>query len=114
MQEREEPLERRERGRAGVVVAVVEPLLDRLGVPVAEVVEREVVEDTGRGGEVEPAPRLLDVRAGGVEPREDPALLERRRTERGRRRPRVFWRMSRATFQSLIASLRPSSIACGE
>ena len=90
VQEREEALERRQRGRARVLVPVVEPLLDRLGVPVAEVVEREVVEDAGRGGEVEPAPRLLDGGAHGVEPREDPALLERRGTERGRHALRVL------------------------
>ena len=39
----QQPLERGERGRLRVGVAVVEPRLDRLGVPVAEVVE-------GRGG----------------------------------------------------------------
>ncbi len=44
MQQRQQPLERGERGRARVLVAVVESRLDRLRVPVAEVVERQVVE----------------------------------------------------------------------
>ena len=44
VQQRQQPLERRGRRRARVGVAVVEARLDRLEVPVAEVVEGEVVE----------------------------------------------------------------------
>ncbi len=76
MQEREQPLERRERSRDRLRVTVVEPWLDRLGVPVAEVVEREVVERRRRLREVESRPRVLELGASSVEPREDPALLE--------------------------------------
>ena len=69
--------------RPRVLVAVVEPRLDRLGVPVAEVVEREVVERARRRRRSRTRPRRPRPRAaGGVEPREDPALLERRRRER--------------------------------
>jgi hypothetical protein len=43
MQELEEPLQRRERRRLRLLVARVEARLDRLRIPVAEIVEREVV-----------------------------------------------------------------------
>ncbi len=82
VQEREEPLERAERGRDRRLVAVVEARLDRLRVPVAEVVEREVVERRRRLGEVEARPCVLDLGPGGVDTREDPALLEVTRLER--------------------------------
>ena len=45
-------------------LVLVQSRLDRLGVPVAEVVEREVVEHVRRRREVEGAPRLLDLRPG--------------------------------------------------
>ena len=83
MEEREQALERGEGRRAAVLVAVVQPRLDRLGVPVAEVVERQVVEGAGRGGEVEPRPVVLERRPRRVEAREDPALLERGRPPGG-------------------------------
>ena len=83
MQEREQALERRERGRDRRLVAVVQPRLDRLGVPVAEVVEGEVVERRRRLGEVETRPGVLELGASRVEPREDPALLEALRRDRG-------------------------------
>ena len=111
MEEREQALERGERGRDGSLVAVVQPRLDRLGVPVAEVVEREVVERRRRLGEVEAAPGVLELGASRVEAREDPALLEALRRRPPASTPSAFCRISRATFQSLIASLRPSSIA---
>ena len=44
MEELQQPLERGERRRGRVRVATVQPRLDRLGVPVAEVVEGQVVE----------------------------------------------------------------------
>ena len=44
MQQLQEPLERRARGRERIRVVLVEPRLDRLEIPVAEVVEGEVVE----------------------------------------------------------------------
>jgi hypothetical protein len=78
MQQDEEELERPERRCARVDVAVVQPWLDRFGIPVAEVVEGEVVQHARRGGEVELAPGVLDRDAGGVDPGEDPVLLERR------------------------------------
>ena len=53
MEQLEEPLERRERRRAHVLLG--EPRLDRLEVPVAEVVEREVVEPLDAVREVEGA-----------------------------------------------------------
>ena len=65
---------------ASVLVVLVETRLDRLGVPVAEVVERQVVEDVRRRREVESAPGVLELRAGGVDAGEDPALLEIART----------------------------------
>ena len=76
VQEREQTLERGERGRDRRLVTVVEPRLDRLGVPVAEVVEGEVVERGRRLREVEPRPGVLELGTCLVEPREDPALLE--------------------------------------
>ena len=112
VEEREQPLERGERGGAAVLVAVVQARLDRLGVPVAEVVEGEVVERAGRGGEVEARPRLLDRRRAPTSSR---ARIHRSSSDAGARAPAstpsVCWRISRATFQSLFASLRPSSIA---
>ena len=80
MQQLEQALERRERGRARVRVARVQARLDRLGVPVAEVVEGQVVELARRRAEVELVEVRLDRALRRREPREDPALLERRRT----------------------------------
>ena len=48
MQEREQPLEGGQRGRDRICVALVEPRLQRLRIPVAEVVEREVVQGVDR------------------------------------------------------------------
>ena len=87
-------------------VAVVEPRLDRLGVPVAEVVEDEVVERCRR-------PRRTSKRGSAsstsarvaLEPREDPALLDVARPH-VRRRALRRQQDSRDTFQSLFASLR--------
>ena len=114
MQQLQQPLERGDRGRARVGVAVVEPRLDRLGVPVAEVVEGEVVELVDEVREVELAEQPLDLALRLREPREDPALLERCAAARRGAAPSDASRMSRATFQSLFASLRPSSIAPSE
>ena len=113
MEEREQPLERGERGRDRVRVRLVEARLDRLRVPVAEVVEREVVEDRRGGREVETAEALLELGPRGVEPGEDPALLELPGRCLRWTSP-AFARISRATFQSLIASRRPSSIESNE
>ena len=76
MEQRQQPLERRERRRRRVLVALAQPRLDRLGVPVAEVVEGEAVERLDRVREVERRPRLLELGARRVEPRQDPALLD--------------------------------------
>ena len=64
MEQREQPFERGERRRLRVRVAVVEARLDRLGVPVAEVVEREPVERGDRVREVERPDVLLQLGAG--------------------------------------------------
>ena len=107
MQQLEQPLERGERGRLHVGLA--EPRLDRLEVPVAEVVEGQVVE---------PVDGVREVVARRGPPRSPPAS---RRCARGstaprattaaastvRRRPRAAARLA---FQSLFASRRPSSI----
>ena len=53
MQELEEPRQRCERGRARVTVALVKPGLDRLQVPVTEVVEGDPIERLRHVGEVE-------------------------------------------------------------
>ena len=79
MQQLEQPFERGRRGRARAGVAVVQPALDRLEVPVAEVVEGQVVELVRHVGEVELAEEALDRPLRLREPGEDPALLERRR-----------------------------------
>ena len=74
MQEGEQALERGQGGRPGGGVAFVEARLDRLGVPVAEVVEGDVVEPGHDAGVVEGAEALLDLGAGGFEAGQDPAL----------------------------------------
>ena len=109
MKQPEQPLQRREGRRLRVGVAVVQPGLDRLGVPVAEVIEDQVVEAVGDLGERE-ARQASSMSARALEPREDP----RSSTSRGRHigvAPSVAERTSRDTFQSLFASRRPSSIA---
>ncbi len=60
---------------AGGRVLLVEPRLDRLGVPVAEVVEREPVDGVHGAGELERLDRVPDLARGGVDARQDPALL---------------------------------------
>ena len=57
MEKHEEAFQGRERRRRRIRVVLVQPRLDRLRVPVAEVVEGEVVERVGRRGELEPRPR---------------------------------------------------------
>ena len=94
-------------------LALVQPRLDGLRVPVAEVVEREVVEHVRRGREVEcrstlprPAPARASIRA----------RIQRSSSAVGSTAgsmPSAFCRIRRETFQSLFASLRPSSIAPG-
>ena len=66
-----------------------------------------------RGGEVELGEASLDLGPRRVEPREDPALLEVARPRSGCASP-TFASISRDTFQSLFASLRPSSIIPAE
>ena len=71
MQQRQQPLERGERGGDRRLVAVVEPRLDRLGVPVAEVVEGQVVERVGDVREVEArrASSSISARASSIRAR---------------------------------------------
>src|SRR5437763_9654001 len=83
MEELQQTLERGEGRRLGVLVAVVEARLDRLGIPVTEVVEREVVEGVDGVGEVEAAERGLDLCPGRIDTREDPALNRLLRTRLG-------------------------------
>jgi len=90
VQELQQPLERGGRSRARVGVAVVQPLLDRLGVPVAEVVEGQVVELVDEVREIELAEKALGRALRLREPREHPPLLERLRAlGRRRRLPRL-------------------------
>ena len=76
MEQLEQPLERTESGRAGILIALVEARLDRLQVPIAEVVEGEAVQGLRHMGEVERAEIGLNRRADSVEARQDPALLD--------------------------------------
>ena len=80
MEQLEQTLERGERRRPHVRLA--EPRLDRLEIPVAEVVEREVVEPVDRVREVERREVVLELCARRVDAREDPSLLDRRRVAR--------------------------------
>ena len=77
MQQLQQALERRERCRLHVGLA--EARLDRLEIPVAEVVEGQVVEPFGGVREVELREVALDLGPRRVDARENPALLERRR-----------------------------------
>src|SRR5581483_11375080 len=81
VQQREQPLERGERGSGRGGVARVQPRLDRLRIPVAEVVEDEVVERLDQVREVEAREQLLDLRPRLVDAAQDPDLLERLRGE---------------------------------
>src|SRR5436190_85913 len=79
MKELQKALETRGRGRDRIGVAGVQAGLDRLEVPVAEVVEGEVVELLHQVREVELVEVPLDRALGLREAGEDPALLQRRR-----------------------------------
>ena len=115
MEQLQEPLERGERRGTRVLVAAVEPRLDRLCVPVAEVVEREVVERARRRRELELRDRRSRARPGPRRcGRGSNAPRDRAAAPRAASSPALA-RISRATFQSLFASFAPSSIApCGE
>ena len=111
MQQLQQPLERDGRGRARVGVAVVQPRLHRLEVPVAEVVEGEVVQLVHRVREVELVEVALDRAAASA------------RAARGSTAPRATTAappaaapshavtIRRAAFHSLFESFPPSSIA---
>ena len=107
VQEREQALERGERGRGRVLVAVAEPRLDRLGVPVAEVVEGEPVERLHGVREVERGPAPARARPASRRGARGSSAPRARAAARPARRR--CWSRSRETFQSLFASLRPSS-----
>src|SRR5688500_4692367 len=79
MQEFQQALERRERRSVRILVTVSLPRLDRLQVPVAELIERQPVERPSDLCEVEYLEIRLDRRARRVELREDPPLFERPR-----------------------------------
>src|SRR5581483_143371 len=79
VQQLQQPLEGCERGRPRIPVAVVQPRLDRLRVPVAEVVEGEVVQELRDLREVERGERCFHLPLRERQAREDPALLERGR-----------------------------------
>ena len=77
MQELQQPLQRRDRGGSCVLVAVVEAPLHGLGIPVAEIVEGEVVELVHHVREVELSEESLHLTLCLREAGENPALLER-------------------------------------
>src|SRR5205823_5731281 len=70
-------------GRRVAVACRLRRPYDRLGIPVTEVVEREVVEGVDGVGEVEAAERGLDLCPGRIDTREDPALNRLLRTRLG-------------------------------
>src|SRR5919108_5914320 len=72
----EEPFEKCERSRARVFITAVQARLDRFGVPVAEVVERDAVELRREPPEVEALPGFGVLRVESIEPPDDPLLLE--------------------------------------
>ena len=79
MENSKQPLERSERRGKSIRILCDEPRLDRLRIPVAEVVEGEAIERGGRGCEIELPERALQELPRLVEAREDPALLSRAR-----------------------------------
>ena len=74
MEQREQSLERVESGRRGVGVLRVQSGLDRLGVPVAEIVEGEVVERVDRRREAVLTEAALDLLAHAVDTPQNPPL----------------------------------------
>ena len=106
MKQLEEPLERLERRRAHVLL--LEPRLDRLEVPVAEVVEREVVQPLAAWAKSK-ASRSRSISALVASIR---ARIQRSSTDDGRASGSTAPAISRSrlAFQSLFASFRPSSI----
>ena len=111
MEQGEQPLERRERRRDRGGVVGVEPRLDRLGVPVAEVVEGQVVERVGGMREVEARQQLLELGARLVDPADDPALLERLGPELGLDRRRPSGGSAARRSRACSRASPPSSIA---
>src|SRR3954452_15006324 len=75
MEQLQHALQRSERRAARGRLA--EARLDRLEVPVAEVVEDEVVEHVDGAEELEALQRVVDLGPRSVYARQDPALLER-------------------------------------
>ena len=108
MEQREQPLERAVRRRDRGLLAGVEPRLDRLRVPVAEVVEDQVVErvDDLRELERRRRQRLLDQRARLVDPPQDPALLERLRLDAAERHVRARAEDEARDVPELVRELR--------
>ena len=97
-----------------VCVAVVETRLDGLEVPVAEVVEREVVELVHRMREVERVEVALDRALRLREAREDPALLQRLQAAPRRSLPRTRSRSAAPRSTACSRACSPSSIAAYE
>src|SRR6266545_4995837 len=79
MEKLQQPLERGDGGRTCIRVSLVETLFDGLGVPVAEVVEGDVVQLVDEMREVELVEEPLHLPLSMREPRQDPALLQRPR-----------------------------------
>ena len=102
----EEALERRERGRARVRVARVQARLDRLGVPVAEVVEGQVVEFAHDVREVE----LVQVRLDRALRRRERARIQRSSSDDERSAASVppFSSRPRLAFQSCSRACVPA------
>src|SRR3954471_4440688 len=76
MQQLQQPLECGKRRRLRFGVVLEEPRLDRLEIPVAEVVEGKVVQASDGVREVIGVEVALDLRARRIDPRQDPPLLE--------------------------------------
>jgi hypothetical protein len=100
--------------RPGRLVAVVQPRLDELEVPVAQLAEDEAVEAERGLGEVEAGDPLGRVGLRGLQAREDPAVLDRGRARGGPRRRVDLPSMKRVALKSLLPSARPCSIFSSE
>ena len=76
MRERERLGQDVEQRLRGIAVAFVEPRLDQLEIPVAQLTVDEVVERERGVREVEALDQVADLGLRTLEPREDPAVLD--------------------------------------
>ena len=98
----------------GRVVLLVQPRLEHLQVPVAQLRVDEAVQRARRAVELELGDRVRDLGLGGLQPRQDPRVLDRRpardRVRDGPRPSGTRSSTSREALKSLLASWRPSAI----